>query len=289
MNVPQLAQVMSRLIRRAGGEEEMTDVEFHQMRERGFVRLPGLAVGELERLRRAVERLEGIARGLTVSTGDFVLEAPGIGGWAAWQQGARGLAGVLRSVAHAHVHAPELDAVQRSLELAEGPVARAVGAPGTLVNAFLWAKPPVVGSEKPWHQDMAFAPPGFDVEAHGVVTVWIALAPATRRNGCLEFIPGSHRLGLLPHTGDRERLPGEPPLKRAVEPHVPQDRLPSGVEPVAVPLDPGSAVMFDGMVLHRSAPNTTAALPRTAVSFVYRVPRPSWTRGPAPAAGGARR
>ncbi|MFH0246492.1 phytanoyl-CoA dioxygenase family protein [Streptomyces sp. HK10] len=257
----------------------MADTHYRELRENGFVRLPALAAGDLlARLRRAVARLEESARGRTVSTGDFVLEAPGIGGWSAWQRGGEVLTGVLRSAERIHEHVPEFDAVQRSLKLADGPVARAAGSPGTLVNSFLWAKPPVVGSAKPWHQDMAFAPPGFGPEEHGIVTVWIALEPATPRNGCLEFVPGSHLLGLLPHTGDRERLPGEPPLAEAVEPHVAKEHLPGTAEPVTVPLEPGSAVMFDGMVLHRSAPNTTAAEPRTAVSFVYRVPRPSWTR-----------
>lgn len=257
----------------------MVDTDDRDMRQNGFVRLPALATGDvLARLRRAVTRLEEFARDRTASAGDFVLEAPGIGGWAAWQQGAGALPGLLRSAGRIHVHVPEFEDVQRSLGLADGPVARAVGGPGTLVNAFLWAKPPVVGSAKPWHQDMAFAPPDFGAEEHGVVTVWIALEPATPRNGCLEFIPGSHLLGPLAHTGDRERLPGEPPRERAVEPHVADEDLPRAVEPVAVPLEPGSAVMFDGMVLHRSAPNTTAAEPRTAVSYVYRVPRPSWAQ-----------
>jgi hypothetical protein len=257
----------------------MGDTPYRELRENGFVRLTGVAAGgALARLRSAVARLEELARDRTVSSGDFVLEAPGIGGWAAWQQGAQALPGVLRSADRIHEHVPEFDAVQRLLDLAGGPVAGAAGSPGTLVNAFLWAKPPVVGSGKPWHQDMAFAPPSFGPEEHGIVTIWVALEAATLRNGCLEFIPGSHLLGLFPHTGDRERLPGEAPLTAAVEPHVADEHLPRTAEPVAVPLEPGSAVMFDGMVLHRSAPNTTADEPRTAVSFVYRVPRPSWTR-----------
>ncbi|MFC9117610.1 phytanoyl-CoA dioxygenase family protein [Streptomyces sp. NPDC057092] len=257
----------------------MDDSHYREVRENGFVRLPRLAGGEaLARLRGAAACLAELARGRAASDAHFVLEAPGIGGWAAWQQGTGALPGVLRSADRIHEHVPEFDAVQRALDLAGGPVAGAAGGrAGTLVNAFLWAKPPVVGSAKPWHQDMAFAPPAFGPGEHGIVTVWIALEPATLRNGCLEFIPGSHVLGMFPHTGDRERLPGEPPVSGAVEPHVADGHLPS-TPAVAVELEPGSAVMFDGMVLHRSAPNTTAGEPRTAVSFVYRVPRPAWTR-----------
>ncbi|WP_051796560.1 phytanoyl-CoA dioxygenase family protein [Streptomyces sp. NRRL S-87] len=257
----------------------MVDTASRDIRENGFTRLPGLATGDaLARLRRAVGRIEELAADRTASGGEFVLEAPGVGGWAAWQQGTGALKGVLRSADRIHEHVPEFDAVQRALGLAEGPVARGIGAPGELVNAFLWAKPPVVGSAKPWHQDIAFAPPGFSSDEFGIVTIWIALEPATTRNGCLEFIPGSHVLGLFPHSGDRERLPGEAPLAKAVEPHIAEVHLPRTAAPVAVPLDPGSAVMFDGTVVHRSAPNTTASEPRTAVSFVYKVPRPSWTR-----------
>ncbi|WP_330242559.1 phytanoyl-CoA dioxygenase family protein [Streptomyces sp. NBC_00525] len=268
----------------------MLDTASRDIREKGFVRLPGLAAGDaLDRLRRAVGRIEELAADRTASGGEFILEAAGAGGWAAWQEGGGAIKGVLRSVDRIHHHVPEFDAVQRSLRLARGPVARcAGGVPGELVNAFLWAKPPVVGSAKPWHQDMAFAPPGFDTREHGIVTIWIALEPATTRNGCLEFVPGSHTLGLFPHSGDRERLPGEAPLAKAVEPHIADAHLVRAAEPVAVPLEPGSAVMFDGMVVHRSAPNTTEAEPRTAVSFVYRVPRPSWTRWePAVPAGAA--
>ncbi|MET9410890.1 phytanoyl-CoA dioxygenase family protein [Streptomyces sp. NPDC002935] len=264
----------------------MVETDSGGIRENGFVRLPGLAAGDaLIRLRRAVGALEDLTRDRAVSGGDFVLEAPGIGGWAAWQQGAGALRGVLRSADRIHVHVPEFAAVQHALDLAGGPVARAAGAPGTLVNSFLWAKPPVVGSAKPWHQDMAFAPPGFDPREHGIVTVWVALEPATVRNGCLEFLPGSHLLGLLPHSGDSERLPGQAPLERATEPHVADEHLPDTDKAVVMELEPGSAVLFDGLVLHRSAPNTTAAQPRTAVSFVYRVPRPAWSR-PAPAGTG---
>ncbi|MFI5661853.1 phytanoyl-CoA dioxygenase family protein [Streptomyces sp. NPDC051684] len=251
----------------------MMDFEAGDLERVGFARLPGLADAEvLAGLRRAVRRLEELAAGRTASDEDFVLEAAGIGGWAAWQQEEAPLTGVLRSANRIHRHVPEFEELQGSLGLAHGPVAAAAGAAGTFLNSLLWAKPPVVGSAKPWHQDMAFAPPGFAAARHGIVTVWIALEAATTRNGCLEFLPCSHLAGLLPHAGDRERGPGQAPLRDAVEPHVADADLPRSHAPVAVPLEAGSAVLFDGHVLHRSAPNTTAAEPRTAVSFVYRVP-----------------
>lgn len=248
------------------------------MREHGFVPLPGfLDPDRLARLRRAADQLREHAAGLSTSTDDFVLEAAGAGGWVAWQQGDPPVPGLLRSVSRAHTHTPDVAAVQDELDLPATLVPRLVGAPGTLATSFLWAKPPQLGSEKPWHQDLAFAPPGFDTATHSVVTVWVAVDPATEDNGCLQFVPGSHRHGLLPHHGDLERGPDQPPLAGAVEPHADPDRLFPGVPAVSVPLAPGSAVAFDGRVLHRSAPNTTTAQPRTAISYVYKVPAPAWT------------
>ena len=118
---------------------------------------------------------------------------------------------------------------------------------------------------------MAFAPPGFTRDYSTIVTLWLALDRVTEHNGCLEFMPGSHRMGLLTHIGDRERTAGEPPLPGAVEPHVDMTATFTDVSSASMPLDAGSAVIFDGFVLHRSAANRSSA-PRKAVSFVYALP-----------------
>ena len=57
-------------------------------------------------------------------------------------------------------------------------------------------KPPRHGAETPWHQDEAYWDPDKD---HCSISVWIPLQPATIRNGCMHFIPCSHRLGVLEH------------------------------------------------------------------------------------------
>ena len=235
---------------------------------RGYTVLEDLA-GErdLARLRDVVASLEAEAARMTRSTGDFVLEAEGVGGWVAWQQGRAAAAGTLRSVGRVHAHRPELVGIAEDM----GLPGRAAGEHLDLINAFLWAKPARLGSEKPWHQDMAFAPEGFGARHRNVVTVWVAIDPATAGNGCLEFYPGSHLGGVLPHAGDEERPGGGHRGVRPVEPHVAPAALPA-TPPVRVPLAPGSAVAFDGLILHRSAPNT-AESPRRAISFVYGVPR----------------
>lgn len=237
----------------------------------GFIVVRDVATGPaLDQLRQVAGRLEDKARSLARSTDDFVLEAEGAGGWVAWQQGNTALAGVLRSVSNAHSHEPDLLRIADDIRLADSILAVTGYSRISIVNVFLWAKPQRVGSAKPWHQDMAFAPPGFTKEHDNVITVWLALDPATRANGCLEFVAGSHQLGLLPHDGDTERTQDQPRAEQAVEPHVDLGHVLPQAQPVPVTLDPGSAVMFDGMILHRSAANT-ADSPRRAISYVYAI------------------
>jgi non-heme Fe2+,alpha-ketoglutarate-dependent halogenase len=46
-----------------------------------------------------------------------------------------------------------------------------------------------------WHQDVPYW--GIDV-GENIMTAWVAISPATRANGCMKVIPGSHR-SLVPH------------------------------------------------------------------------------------------
>ena len=48
-----------------------------------------------------------------------------------------------------------------------------------------------------WHQDMAYWPPLKASPA--TATVWLALDASTRQNGCMRFIPGTHKSPLRPH------------------------------------------------------------------------------------------
>jgi hypothetical protein len=48
----------------------------------------------------------------------------------------------------------------------------------------------------PMHQDQAYTG---NPRAPTAVHIWIPLQDATAENGCMWFVPGSHRLGLVPH------------------------------------------------------------------------------------------
>ena len=55
-----------------------------------------------------------------------------------------------------------------------------------------------------WHQDSAF----FGLDPHDEVTVWMAVTEATRDNGCVRVIPGSHRGPAQQHveTYDKDNM-----------------------------------------------------------------------------------
>jgi phytanoyl-CoA hydroxylase len=115
-------------------------------------------------------------------------------------------------------------------------------------------KPPGGGREKPWHQDNAFF--NLDPETP-TVGVWIALDPATAENGCMHVISGSHREGPAPHfkRRDWQLCDGDVQTSRDV----------------VVPLPPGGALFFNGLIHHGTPANRTT-LRRRAVQFHY-VPR----------------
>ncbi|UQZ85095.1 Phytanoyl-CoA dioxygenase (PhyH) [Paenibacillus konkukensis] len=112
-------------------------------------------------------------------------------------------------------------------------------------------KPPSGGAEKPWHQDMAYGNLAYD---KSVIGIWIALDPAELDNGCMHVIPYSHRDGAVPHYAVRDwQL-----CDVAVE--VEQD--------VAVPLKPGGALIFSGL-LHHGTPLNFSAKRRRSLQIHY--------------------
>ena len=61
-----------------------------------------------------------------------------------------------------------------------------------LFSSHFIAKEPRTGRPTPWHEDGAYWNGKFD-RFDDLVTVWLALEPSNRSNGCLRVIPGTHR------------------------------------------------------------------------------------------------
>ena len=119
-------------------------------------------------------------------------------------------------------------------------------------------KPPGRGREKPWHQDKAYFEVSLDAPAVGV---WIALDEATAENGCMHVIPGSHRDGPVVHFERRDW--------QICDTDVQVD------EDVMVPLKPGGALLFDGLLHHGTPPNRSDRR-RRALQFHYTAADAEW-------------
>lgn len=72
-------------------------------------------------------------------------------------------------------------------------VAQLIGPDICLWNMSFFAKPALNGKKTPYHQDGEYWP----IQPLATCTVWIAVDEATEENGCLRYIPGSHKAKKL--------------------------------------------------------------------------------------------
>jgi hypothetical protein len=102
-----------------------------------------------------------------------------------------------------------------------------------------------IGGAWAWHQDYGYWYQN-GVLFPDLCSVFIAVDPATRENGCLQVLKGSHKLGRIEHvlTGDQAGADSER-VQAASE------RL----ELVYCEMQPGDAVFFHSNTLHRSDQN----------------------------------
>ncbi len=107
----------------------------------------------------------------------------------------------------------------------------------------VFSKPAGDGQAIPWHQDGQYWP----MRPLATVTVWIAVDAATRANGCLRVIPGSHRLGLLDHVSSDDR-------RLALSQGLAEGAF-DEADAVDIELEPGQVSLHDCMLIHGSNAN----------------------------------
>lgn len=128
-----------------------------------------------------------------------------------------------------------------------------LGEPVTIMKEKLIYKRPGTGGFGA-HRDQTYTTVKSGVPGSEVLTIGLALDPAPSASGPIEFFP-SLRLKPLPAP------PGEP---RDVD-----EAALEGVESLLAELQPGDAVLFDGQIPHRSAPNQSGHSRRTyMISYV---------------------
>jgi ectoine hydroxylase-related dioxygenase (phytanoyl-CoA dioxygenase family) len=151
---------------------------------------------------------------------------------------------VLPQLVHPDRYAPELNE-SKLLRIAAAITKQLLGHSGRCFFFHMIYKPARIGAETPWHQDASYWPIGATWKTF---TIWVPLQEATPRNGCMEFVPGSHLLGVLPHRSidDDPRIHGNE-LRPDQMHHV------KGV--VTCPLPAGGATLHGSHMLHHTAPN----------------------------------
>lgn len=165
----------------------------------------------------------------------------------------------------AHIEGDNGEGVRGSrdfLELARDPeivelVSDAIGQDLILWGCHVFCKPAHEGYETPWHQDGHYWP----IRPLATCTVWLALEPSTRANGCLRVIPRSH-------------------TARQLHDHLHEDRsdltlnqrLAAGsfdeTQAVDLELQPGQMSLHDVYMIHGAAANTSGQR-RTGVALRY--------------------
>ncbi len=230
----------------------ISDAQWRQYDEQGYLLLGRtLDQPELARLQR---RIDEIMLG-KIRYDDLLMQLDGGGAYdelPAQTKGFKGPTLEYRKVQGLEVDPLFLEYIQRPLNREICDHHYGAHADISCYRAMFMNKPARKGTVLPWHQDGGT---GWGLDRDPLATVWTALDPATIQNGCVQVIPGTHKLGLLSrfgHTISREQE----------ETYCQRDRI------VFLELDAGEAVLLHNWLLHCSDVNTTD-IPRRAFSVCY--------------------
>jgi ectoine hydroxylase-related dioxygenase (phytanoyl-CoA dioxygenase family) len=135
------------------------------------------------------------------------------------------------------------------------PASQLLGGPVRFWHDQLFCKPARHGGVVAWHQDYSY---WTRTQPMAHLTCWIGLDDSTRDNGCVHYVPGSHRWELLPITG----LAGD---MDAIQQVLDPQQWEQFQHPVAVELKRGEATFHHPLMVHGSFENRTDRPRRAAV------------------------
>ena len=163
-------------------------------------------------------------------------------------------------------YAPELksfDFYRAAADLAR----QLLGQDATIRGEHAINKPGRRGQPTPWHQDEAYWDPSLLYES---LSIWIPLQDVTAETGCMQFLPRSHKLGVLQHQsiGGDVRVHGLEVCEAGLDLS----------EAVVCPLPAGGATIHGNRMLHYTGPNLKES-PRRALIIMAQLPtRPHPTK-----------
>ena len=124
-------------------------------------------------------------------------------------------------------------------------------------NMQYFNKAPGAGQPTPPHQDGFY----FNLEPCEAVTLWFALDDVDEENGCVRYVRGSHRAGVLPH--NRTQTLG---FSQGLADTSPCDNMESMVPCHA---QPGDLLGHHALTIHWAEGNRSATRQRRALGFIY--------------------
>lgn len=215
------------------GHSSLSEEQLASYRQNGFLAgVPILSADEVAQIRADIEEISDPGHSGKefwyeynsdiTETGDIL---QGVGGWR-----------VRRSL-HDLLWHPTILGILRQL----------LGGPPRLLFDQLFCKPARQSGAVSWHQDYSY---WTYTQPMNHATCWIALDDADLSNGCVQYVPGSHRWGLLPRPSNLTR-------NQASLLDVLSDEQRASFAPVPAEVPAGSAIFHHPLVIHGSLPNSS--------------------------------
>jgi ectoine hydroxylase-related dioxygenase (phytanoyl-CoA dioxygenase family) len=166
--------------------------------EYGFLVLEDFLTGdEVRESALACDELGRQAADWEFSKEDFNLEAP-VGRVQGQDGKRRSYTGVIRAVHYIEQHSPWFAELPHRKRLEEDVIQSLLDTQSThYLSGIHCNKPARVGSGQPWHQDFGYVSEDVLRQLSDAMTIWIAIGPATRENGCLQFRSEAHGSSTL--------------------------------------------------------------------------------------------
>jgi ectoine hydroxylase-related dioxygenase (phytanoyl-CoA dioxygenase family) len=139
------------------------------------------------------------------------------------------------------------------------PAAQLLGGAVRFWHDQIFSKPAHHGGIVAWHQDYSY---WTRTQPMQHLSCWIGLDDSSRDNGCVHYVPGSHRWNLLPITGLANDM-------RAIESVLTAEQK-ADFKPVAIELKKGEASFHHALMVHGSFENSTDKPRRATVINVFR-------------------
>jgi len=123
-------------------------------------------------------------------------------------------------------------------------------------------KPAKTGKKVPWHQDGTYWP----ITPKATCSAWIAISDVDTTNGCMQFIPESHKKGILPHLQE-DKVQMKEELKGSLDLKIDEKSF-NQTEAVNCIIKRGQVSFHDTYILHSSDSNFSDN-PRKALVLRY--------------------